>query len=77
MINNDVLDTIKVNNNKRGLLFTAQEVAEGITIKKEDKDDVTTDSGVDSVDRFDPDKDNESDFNNAINGDEDIEDENM
>jgi hypothetical protein len=77
IIDDDVLDTIEVDDNKRGLLYTAQEVAEGITIKEEDENDVTTDSGVDSVDSFDPDEDDESDFDDDINGDEDIEDENM
>jgi hypothetical protein len=71
------LDTIEVDDNKRGLLYTAQEVAEGITIKEEDENDVTTDSGVNSVDSFDPDEDDESDFDDDINRDEDIEDENM
>jgi hypothetical protein len=71
------LNTIEVDDNKRGLLHTAQEVAEDITIKEEDENDVTTDSGVDSVDSFDPDEDDESDFDDDINGDEDIEDENM
>jgi hypothetical protein len=77
MIDNDVLDTIEVDDNERGLLYTAQEVVEGITIKEEDEDDVTTDSRVDSVDRFDPNEDDESDFNDAIDGDKDMEDENM
>jgi hypothetical protein len=77
MIDDNVLDTIEVDDNERGLLYTAQEVAEGITIKEEDENNVTTDSGVDSVDRFDPNEDDESDFNDAIDGDEDMEDENM
>jgi hypothetical protein len=38
-------------------------VEEGITIKEEDENEATTDS--------------ESDFDDAINGDEDIDDENM
>jgi hypothetical protein len=71
------LDTIEVDDNERGLLYTAQEVVEGITVKEEDENNVTTDSGVDLVDSFDPDEDDESDFNDDINGDEDIEDENM
>jgi hypothetical protein len=71
------LDTIEVDNNERGLLYTAQEVAEGITIKEEDENDVTIDSEVDLVDSFNPNKDNESNFDNDINRDKDIEDENM
>jgi hypothetical protein len=52
-------------------------VVEGITIKEEDENDVTTDSGVELVDRFDPDKDDESDFDDAIDGDKDRANENM
>jgi hypothetical protein len=57
-------------------LYTAQEVAEGIKIKEEDKNNVTTDLGINSEQDFDLDKE-ESDFNNIINGDEDIEDKNL
>jgi hypothetical protein len=71
------LDTIEVDDNERGLLYTAQEVVEGITIKEEDENDVIIDSGVDLVDSFNPNEDDESDFNDDINGDKDIEDENM
>ena len=66
---------IEVEDNDDGLLYTAQEVAEGITIKEEDENNVTTDSGVSSNERFDT--DSESDFDDDINGDEDIDDENM
>jgi hypothetical protein len=66
---------IKVEDNDDGLLYTAQEVTKGITIKKEDKNNITTDSGVSSNKRFDTDL--ESDFNNDINSDEDIDDENI
>ena len=48
---------------------------EGITIKEEDEKEVTTDSGVESEERFDP--DSQSDFNDDIDGDEDSDDENM
>ena len=77
VIDDNVLDTIEVDDNERGLLYTAREVVEGITIKEEDKNDVTTDLGVESVDRFDPNKDDESDFDDVIDGDEDRADENM
>lgn len=53
--------TIEVDSNEDGLLYTAKEVAEGITIKQEDENDVTTDSGVESDERFDPDEEEESD----------------
>ena len=62
-------------NNEEGHLYTAQEVVEGIIIKGEREEDITTDSGVDSEDRFDPDSD--SNFDDDINGDGDIGDENM
>jgi hypothetical protein len=71
------LDTIKVDDDDAGLLYTAREVAKGIIIKEEDENDVTTDLGVDSIDRFDPDGDNKSDFDEVLDGDEDINDENM
>jgi hypothetical protein len=77
IVDNDGESTIEVNDNERGLLYTAQEVAEGIQIKEEDKNDVTTNSGVESEERFDPDEEGESDWDDAINGDKDIADENM
>jgi hypothetical protein len=77
IVNDDdnVEDTIEVNNNKEGLLYTAQEVEEGITIKEEREEDVTTDSGVESEEGFDP--DSESDFDDDIDGDEDVDNKNM
>jgi hypothetical protein len=77
MIDEDGEDTIKVDDNAKGLLYTAKEVVKGIKIKEEDENDVTTDSGINSEEYFDPDKESESDFDNAIDGDEDIHDENM
>ena len=77
IIDDDVLDIIEVDDNKRGLLYTVREVVEGITIKEEDKNDVTIDLGVESVDRFDPNKDDESDFDDVIDGDKDKVDKNM
>ena len=73
------MDTIKVNNNKQGLLYTAKEVAEGITIKEEDENDVTTDSRVELDKRFNPNINSlsKSDFDNVINRDEDINNKNM
>jgi hypothetical protein len=71
------VDTIEVDDNERGLLYTAKEVAEGVTIKEEDENDVTTDSGVSLDERFDLDKEGESDFDDAIDGDEDMADENI
>ena len=57
-------------------MYTTQEVAKGIKIKEEDENDVTTDSGIDSEQDFDPDEE-ESDFDDIIDGDEDMEDENL
>ena len=76
IIDEDGEDTIEVDDNTMGLLYTAQEVAEGIKIKEEDENDVTTDSGIDSEQDFDPDEE-ESDFDDIIDGDEDMEDENL
>jgi len=58
-------------------LYTTQEVAEGIKIKEEDENDMTTNSGVDLEQYFDPNEEEESDFDDAIDGDEDMEDENL
>jgi len=74
---NDVEDMIEVDDDDNGLLYTAQEVAEGVTVKVEDENDVTTDSGVSSDERFDPDSQSESDFDDDINSDEDENDENI
>jgi hypothetical protein len=54
-------------------------VAEGITIKEEDENDVTTNSRVKSNKRFNPDINrlSGSDFDNVINRDEDLDDKNM
>jgi hypothetical protein len=46
-----------------------------MSIKEEREEDITTNSGVDSEDRIDPDSD--SNFDDDISGDEDIENENM
>jgi hypothetical protein len=67
--NNDVLDTIEVDDNDEGLLYIAQEVEQGVTIKAEDEGDVTTDSGVESDQRFD--YDSKSPFDDNVDGDED------
>jgi hypothetical protein len=58
-------------------LYTVKEVAEGIIIKQEDENNVTTDLGVKSDKRFNPNKEDKSDFNNDINRDEDIQDKNI
>jgi len=75
LVDDNTMDIIEVEDNNDGLLYTAQEVTKGITIKEEDKNNMTTDSGVSSNERFNT--DSESDFDNNINGDKDINDENM
>ncbi len=75
IIDDDGRDIIEVDDNDQGLLYTVQEVEEGITIKEEDKNEVITDSGVDLDERFDP--DSKSDFNDDVDGDENVDDENM
>jgi hypothetical protein len=72
VIPNDVSDSIEVEN---GLLYTAQEVEEGVVVKAENEDDITTDTGDESDTRFD--YDSESDFDDELDGDEDEEDEDM
>lgn len=52
-------------------------MAEGIIIKEEDENNVTIDLGVNSKERFNLDKEDESDFDDTINSDEDIIDKNM
>jgi hypothetical protein len=75
MVDNDSKDTIEVDDNKEGLLYTAREVEEGITIKEEDENEMTTNLEVELEDRFDPNL--ESNFDDAIDSDKDIDDENM
>jgi hypothetical protein len=55
LINDNIRDTIKVEDNDNSLLYTAQEVAKGITIKVKDKNNITTNLGVSSNEAFDPD----------------------
>jgi len=74
---NDVGDTIEVDDDDNSLLYTAREVAEGITVKIEDENNITTDSRVSSDERFDPDSQSESDFDDDIDSDEDQNDENI
>jgi len=57
-------------------LYTTQEVVEGIKIKEEDKNDMTTNLGINLKQDFDLDKE-ESDFDNIIDSDKDMEDENL
>ena len=54
-INDNIGDTIEVKDDDNGLLYTAQEVAEGIKIKLKDENNITTDLGVSSNEAFDPD----------------------
>jgi hypothetical protein len=75
LVDDNTIDIIKVDNNDNGLLYTAQEVAKGITIKEEDKNNVTTNLGVSSNERFNT--DSESDFDDNINGNKDINNENI
>jgi hypothetical protein len=75
LVDDNTMDMIEVEDNNDGLLYTAQEVTKGITIKEEDKNNMTTDLGVSFNERFNTDL--ESDFDDDINGDEDIDDENM
>jgi hypothetical protein len=75
LVDDNTMDTIEVDDNDNSLLYTAQKVVKGITIKEEDENDMTTDSGVSFNERFNT--DSESDFDDDINSDEDINDENI
>ena len=75
VISDDVGDTIEVDNKDDELLCTTQEVEQGITVKVENEDGVTSDSGDESDQYFD--SDSESDFDDDIDGDEDEEDEDI
>jgi len=77
VINEDGESTIKVDSNEDSLLYTTKEVAKGIIIKQEDENDITANLGVKLDKRFNPNKEDESDFDNDINGDEDMQDKNM
>jgi hypothetical protein len=46
---------IKVDDNDNSLLYTAQEVAKGVTVKVEDENNVITNLGVSFNERFNPD----------------------
>ena len=52
-------------------------MADCIQIKEEDENDVITDSGVESDERFNPDEEGESDWDDVINGDKDMADKNI
>ena len=72
---NNILNTIKVNNNKDGLLYIIKKVMEGIIIKLKDEIEVIINSGVDSNKRFDI--KGEFGFDNQVNSNMNSEDENM
>ena len=75
VIPNDVGDTIEVDNKDDELLYTIQEVEQGITTKVENRDEVTSNSRDKSNQRFD--YDSESNFDDDVDGDEDEEDEDI
>jgi len=53
------------------LLYTIKEVIKGIIIKEEDKNNIIINLSVLLNKRFNPNKEREFDFNNAINSDKD------
>jgi hypothetical protein len=59
------------------LLYTIKEVAKGIIIKGEDKNNIITNLGILLDKRFNLNKGGEFDFNDAIDSDEDIADKNI
>lgn len=68
-------ETIEVDNDTQGLLYTAREVDEGIVIKEENEEDVITGSGDESNQSFD--YDSESSFDDNVDSDEDEQDEDI
>lgn len=75
VVNGEAGETIEIDNDDSGYLYTAKEVAEGIITKEEDENNVITDSGMESEEGFD--RLSESDFDEEVDGDKDINDENM
>ena len=75
VIPDDVGDTIEVDNKDDELLYTTQEVEQGITIKVENEDEVTSNLGDESNQRFDYNL--ESNFDDDIDSDEDEEDKDI
>jgi hypothetical protein len=71
------MNTIEVNNNKRGLLYIIKEMAKGIIIKEEDENNIIINLSILLNERFDLDKEGESDFDNVINSNEDIVNKNI
>jgi len=59
------------------LLYIIKEVAKGIIIKEEDKNNIITNLGILLNKRFNLNKEGEFDFNNAIDSDKDIADKNI
>ena len=53
------------------MLYTIKEVIKGIIIKEEDKNNIIINLSVLLNKRFNPNKEREFDFNNAINSDKD------
>ena len=59
------------------MLYIIKEVAKGIIIKEEDKNNIITNLGILLNKRFNLNKEGEFDFNNAIDSDKDIADKNI
>jgi hypothetical protein len=53
-IDDNIKDIIEVEDDDNSLLYTAQEVAKGITIKVKDENDITTDLRVSFNEAFNP-----------------------
>lgn len=75
VVDDNISESIEVDTKGDSLLYTAQEIAQGITVKAEKEEDIATDLGDDSDQRFDYDL--ESTFDGEEDGDKDEEDENI
>jgi hypothetical protein len=75
IILDEVRDSIKVDGREDGYLYKEGEIANRITIKEENEDDITTDSSGELDEYID--YDSQSNFDEDADGDEDEDDENM
>ena len=72
------METFEVENNEDGLLYIVKEITEGITIQEEDQNNIITNSGINSNERFDLDgEEEESDFNEEANSNTNSKNKNM
>ena len=79
IIIDNILNTIKVNNNENNLLYIIKEIIKGIIIKQEDEMKVIINSRIDFDERFNINLNikGEFDFNNQVNNNANFKDKNI